>query len=80
MEPIKTNTERASVNSRTTIGSSVSNLPAADPRDIPDHAVVNMTKAQLKALPEFKVASGMSSKSGTSRAPASSGPAQPQNR
>jgi sporulation protein YlmC with PRC-barrel domain len=74
MEPIKTNTERTSVNSRTTTGSGVITRPVVGPRATPDHAVVNMTKDQLKALPEFKIASGMSSKSGTSSGPAGSIP------
>jgi sporulation protein YlmC with PRC-barrel domain len=53
-------------------------------RDYPDHAVVNMNKDQLKALPEFKYASDTSSNRGSStgsstpaQRPATPAPAQP---
>ncbi len=44
--------------------------PAARRKDYPDHAMVNMTKDQLKALPAFKYASDTSTTRTTTTAPA----------
>jgi sporulation protein YlmC with PRC-barrel domain len=74
MEPIKPGSESAAAKSRTTTGSGVVTRTEAGARDTPDHAVVNMTKDQLKALPEFKVASQMSPNGGTPSAPAAPAP------
>ena len=56
-----------------------SSASASAPRDYPDHAVLNMTKDQLKAMPAFRFASDTrsSSSSSTGGQPAGTRPTPP---
>ena len=79
-EPVKSAANSATTTRpANTTGSGVtttSNAPTV--RDYPDHAQVNMTKDQLKALPAFKYASDTSTtRTTTSPAPAQRAPANP---
>jgi hypothetical protein len=64
MEPVKT----SSTSATTTTGSGAATTTTTSSnaaKDYPDHAMVNMTKDQLKAMPAFKYASDTSSASMT---------------
>jgi hypothetical protein len=64
------------VKSSTTTGAgSTSTTTSTTNKDYPNHAVVNMTKDQLKALPAFKYASDTSSSTTTTRTTTSPAPA-----
>ena len=74
-EPVKTSsTVTTNTGARTTGSGSATTTTttrSSEPKDYPDHAVVNMTKDQLKALPAFKYASDTSStRTTTTTAPA----------
>jgi sporulation protein YlmC with PRC-barrel domain len=67
MEPRSVNTASTSTTRTTTTGAgtpvatTTTTTTMAGNRDFPDHAVANMTKEQLKALPAFKYLSDASS-------------------
>ena len=73
-EPVKaSSTVTTNTGARTTGSGSATTTTTTtttEPKDYPDHAVVNMTKDQLKALPAFKYASDTSSTRTTTPAPA----------
>ena len=56
-EPVKTASSSTTTTRATTTGSGATATTAPAVRDYPDHAMVSMTKDQLKALPAFKYAS-----------------------
>jgi sporulation protein YlmC with PRC-barrel domain len=56
-EPVKTASSSTTTTRTTTTGSGATATTTTAARDYPDHAVVSMTKDQLKALPAFKYAS-----------------------
>jgi sporulation protein YlmC with PRC-barrel domain len=82
-EPVRTSSTATGTAPRTTgtgAATTTTTTTASGPRDYPDHAVVNMTKDQLKALPAFKYASDTSTTRTTSSpatAPANRAPANP---
>jgi len=83
-EPVKTSsTVTTNTGARTTGSGSATTTTttrSSEPKDYPDHAVVNMTKDQLKALPAFKYASDTSSTrttTTTAPAPANRAPTTP---
>ena len=82
-EPVKTSsTVTTNTGARTTGSGSATTTTttrSSEPKDYPDHAVVNMTKDQLKALPAFKYASDTSS-TRTTTTPAPAPAAAPANR
>jgi sporulation protein YlmC with PRC-barrel domain len=55
-EPVRTTTTTSSQRPATTTGTSVTTRPvrATNEKWYPDHAVMNATKEQLKAMPQFK--------------------------
>ncbi len=62
-EPVRTSATTTTTAPRTTgtgTAATTTTTTASGPRDYPDHAMVNMTKDQLKALPAFKYASDTS--------------------
>jgi len=74
MEPVRTSSTAAT----TTTGSATTTTTAArTTQDYPDHAMINMTKDQLKAMPAFKYASDTSATTTTTTrtAPAATAPA-----
>jgi sporulation protein YlmC with PRC-barrel domain len=71
-EPVKSTTGT----SKTGTGTTTTTTTTTANKDFPDHAMVNMTKEQLKALPAFKYASDTSSAS-TTRTTTSPAPASP---
>ena len=71
-EPVKSSSTTTTSENRTT-GSgtaTTTTTTSSAARDYPDHAMVNMTKDQLKALPAFKYASDTSTTRTTTSAPA----------
>ena len=80
-EPVKTSSTTSSDAKTTGSGAATTTTTttsSSSAKDYPDHAVVNMTKEQLKAMPAFKYASDTSSTSRTtttSPAPANRAPA-----
>lgn len=84
-EPVRTSSTATSTAPRTTgtgtgaATTTTTTTTASTPKDYPDHAMVNMTKDQLKALPAFKYASDTSTTRTTSpaAAPANRAPANP---
>lgn len=82
-EPVKTSsTVTTNTGARTTgsgTATTTTTTRSSEPKDYPDHAVVNMTKDQLKALPAFKYASDTSS-TRTTTTPAPAPAAAPANR
>jgi hypothetical protein len=72
-EPVKGSTTTTGTGATTTTTTTTTSSSA---KDHPDHATVNMTKDQLKALPAFKYASDASSTSTTTR-PANQAPTSP---
>jgi len=87
-EPVRTSSTATGTAPRTTgtgTATTTTTTTASAPRDYPDHAVVNMTKDQLKALPAFKYASDTSTTRTTTtpaaapatRAPADQAPTAP---
>jgi sporulation protein YlmC with PRC-barrel domain len=73
-EPVKGSTTTTGTGATTTTTTTTTSSSA---RDYPDHATVNMTKEQLKALPAFKYASDASSTSTTTTRPANQAPTSP---
>jgi sporulation protein YlmC with PRC-barrel domain len=72
-EPVRTSSTTTSSAPRTTGSGTATTTTTTDAKkDYPDHAMVNMTKDQLKALPAFKYASDTSSTRTTTTAPAPS--------
>ena len=73
-EPVKTSSTTSSPPRTTGSGTqttTTTTTTSSSARDYPDHAMVNMTKDQLKALPAFKYASDTSStRSTTTTSPA----------
>jgi sporulation protein YlmC with PRC-barrel domain len=66
MEPVRTSSTTATTTATTGAGTATTTTTNADAtKDFPDHAMVNMTKDQLKAMPAFKYASDTSSASMT---------------
>jgi hypothetical protein len=86
-EPVKTSSTTTTSSAPRTTGSGTAATTTTTARsdanrDYPDHAVLNMTKDQLKALPAFKYASDTSSTRTTTStspapAPANRAPANP---
>jgi sporulation protein YlmC with PRC-barrel domain len=81
-EPMKTSSTTSTPQQRTTgsgtATTTTTTTTSSAARDYPDHATVNMSKDQLKALPAFKYASDTSSSTTTtSPAPANRAPANP---
>jgi hypothetical protein len=87
-EPVKTSSTTASGSGARTTGSGTAATTTTKTttdakKDYPDHAMINMTKDQLKALPAFKYASDTSSTRTTTTttkpapAPANRAPANP---
>ena len=74
-QPATTGAQSGQAPQRTTTAAATS----SGPRDYPDHAVVNMNKDQLKALPAFRYASDAERAPARSDAPAQrpAAPAQP---
>jgi len=80
-EPVRTSST-ATTNESRTVGSGAATTTTSTTgsanRDYPDHAMVSMTKDQLKALPAFKYASDTSStRATTTTVPANRLPANP---
>jgi sporulation protein YlmC with PRC-barrel domain len=81
-EPVRTSST-SDTGTRTTgsgtAATTTTTTTSSSARDYPDHALVSMTKDQLKALPAFKYASDTSSTrtTTTSPAPAQRAPANP---
>lgn len=78
-EPVRISSTATGTAPRTTgtgtaTTTTTTNTMASGPRDYPDHAVVNMTKDQLKALPAFRYASDTST-TRTTDSPANRAPA-----
>jgi sporulation protein YlmC with PRC-barrel domain len=75
-EPVKTSSATTTNSGTRTVGSgaatttTTTTTASSAARDYPDHAMVNMTKDQLKALPAFKYASDTSTTRTTTTAPA----------
>ena len=75
-EPVKASSTTSTGDGTRTTGSgaatttTTTTTAAATAKDYPDHAMVNMTKDQLKALPAFKYASDTSTTRTTTTAPA----------
>ena len=80
-EPVRTSSTATTTTAPGTTGTATTTTTTASaPRDYPDHALVNMTKDQLKALPAFKYASDTSTTRTTNSpatAPANRAPANP---
>jgi sporulation protein YlmC with PRC-barrel domain len=83
-EPVKSSSTTTTNNGARTTGSAATTTTTTSTakKDYPDHAMVNMTKDQLKALPAFKYASDTSSTRTTTTtapapAPAARAPATP---
>jgi hypothetical protein len=53
-EPVKSASTSSTTTSRNTVGSGAATTTRTTARDYPDHAMVNATKDQLKAMPAFK--------------------------
>ena len=70
-EPVKSSSTTTTPAARTTGTGTATTTTTTARKDSPDHAMVNMTKDQLKALPAFKYASDTSTtRTTTSPAPA----------
>jgi sporulation protein YlmC with PRC-barrel domain len=70
-EPARTSsTTTTSDGTRTTGSGTATTTTSSAARDYPDHAMINMTKDQLKALPAFKYASDTSATRTTAPTPA----------
>jgi sporulation protein YlmC with PRC-barrel domain len=80
-EPVRSSSTTTSNAPRTTgtgATATTTTTTSAANRDYPDHAMVNMTKDQLKALPAYKYASDTSTtRTTTAPAPANRAPANP---
>lgn len=53
-EPVKSASTATTTTSRNTVGSGATTTSRTTAHDYPDHAMVNSTKDQLKAMPAFK--------------------------
>ncbi len=73
-EEVKFSDQPVKSSTTTGTGTTTTTTTNSGPKDYPDHAMVNMTKDQLKALPAFKYASDTSS-STTTRTTTSPAPA-----
>jgi sporulation protein YlmC with PRC-barrel domain len=72
-EPVKASSTTTTTNAPRTTGSGTATTTittTGTAKDYPDHAMLNMTKDQLKALPAFKYASDTSTTRTTTTAPA----------
>jgi sporulation protein YlmC with PRC-barrel domain len=81
-EPVKSSSTTTTSDGARTVGSgaAITTTTSSANKDYPDHATVNMTKDQLKALPAFKYASDTSTRTTTTApapAPANRAPANP---
>ena len=77
-EPVKSSSTTGSSTTGTgSTATKTTTTTSSANKDTPDHAMVNMSKDQLKALPAFKYASDTSSSTTSSPAPSSSPPKAP---